>query len=788
MRRRILVMFLLSASLLISAQEKSPLLTKAESAYENGRFERVLSLLEVKETEKFDFKDKIQAYRILSLSCLYLDRQEDAEEYAGKILSLDPFYTPYGDSPRFTDLLARLKKRTPTVTTASKLEESVEEVPVPVTLITGEMIRACGAISLQEVLLQYVPGLSAISSLEDNVAMRGVYGLTQEGILVMLDGHRLNSSTTNGEPFDFRNNIDKIKRIEVLRGPASSLYGNVSLTGVVNIITKDGTDLEGGKISLMAGNHKRAGGSLMFGNGNLKFDFLAWGSVYYSKGEQIDENTFNGPHYIGGYNSKPTLDFGAKLRWDDFKLELTGRHGHPIPQFNILDIFGVYDYYKYSTVNGDGPGMARTDIRADVDWSHKWNKFTLSATGHAASESQQVYNCLSDTLNQAVLDFISAVTGLKFKEPIGTRQIIDWNSYNFGVGINGTYDYRFNNGMSGSAIAGLQYENLTLGDANMSIGYKYTDTDTTSHTIIPKGGEHTISTFLQIKHYFTRKLIFNGGIRLDHKIRLDGREIFTASPRLALIWMPNPILTVKGGYSHAFVDAAAFYRVSNIKLFSGGPDLNPEKMDSFQAGVILNWTKPGLRYELNCFYNKVTDLVYYDIGELLKGKTMSFTNAGHLSVGGLENVFQYQKDRWLTNLNCTLQYPLDSGNYYTSENAIGNVPNFMLNATAQWAAWKGQSGSSLLIRTGIHFQTGFNCRANNLMSRILFPDEIYTYWVSPYTLLNVGIEWRWVKGLDISFDVRNILNEEYQIGGQLYQGFMGESVNFILKLSYKFPL
>lgn len=785
MRVRILLLVLLFVSSVLSAQEKNPVLTKAETAYENGRFEQVIKLLEGGEPESFSPKDKIQAYRILSLSCLYLDRQKEAEEYAGMLLSIDPFYTPYGDSPRFSDLLNRLKKVTPTVTTASKLEESIEEVPVPITLITGEMIRASGAISLQEVLLQYVPGLTAISGMEDNVAMRGVYGLSQEGILVMLDGHRLNSITLNSEPFDFRNSLDKIKRIEVLRGPASSLYGNVTLTAVVNIITLDGTDLEGGKISALTGNHGRVGGSLMFGNGNLKFDYLAWGSVYYSHGEQYDETKLKGPHYIGGYNSKPTFDLGTKFRWGDFKLEVTGRHCHPIPFYNIIDINGVYDYYKYDTVNGDGPGIARTDIRGDIDWSHKWNRFTLSVNGHASIENQQIYNTFGDTLNTYALDLIHQATGIMLLDSVGTREVIHWDSHNMGIDVNGTYQYKFRSGMSGSILAGIQYEHLAIGDASLMLGFGYANTNRTSHDVIPKNDEHTISTFVQFKHYFTDKLIFNGGVRFDHKIRLDGRQIFTSSPRASLIWLPNSILTVKGGYSHAFVDASAFYRGSNISLFSGGSDLNPEKMDSFQAGAILNWKHLGIHYEFNCFYNNVQDLVYYDSSELTKGKKLSFSNAGYLAIGGIENVFQFNRDRIFVDVNCTWQNAFDGADYYTNGNSINNVPAFSLNTTAQYAIIWNTAGSSLNIRAGFKYQTGFHCLINPMLI-IGSEERKTTIWERDRNLLSAGLEWKWAKGIDISFDVRNILNKGYLTGGQLLYGFPGESLNYVLKVSWKF--
>ncbi|MFW6328309.1 MAG: hypothetical protein ACOC2F_08370, partial [Bacteroidota bacterium] len=63
------------------------------------------------------------------------------------------------------------------VISASRQEEPVTEVPVPVTIITEEMIKACGSLNLKDILITYVPGLTNVEDADDpNIAMRGVYG------------------------------------------------------------------------------------------------------------------------------------------------------------------------------------------------------------------------------------------------------------------------------------------------------------------------------------------------------------------------------------------------------------------------------------------------------------------------------------------------------------------------------------------------------------------------------------------------------------------------------------
>ena len=77
------------------------------------------------------------------------------------------------------------------------------------------MIKYSGAQTIQELLCLYVPGMSIAEGIESNIAMHGITGITQDKILFLQDGHRLNGSSTNAEAPDYRNSLDKIRQIEV---------------------------------------------------------------------------------------------------------------------------------------------------------------------------------------------------------------------------------------------------------------------------------------------------------------------------------------------------------------------------------------------------------------------------------------------------------------------------------------------------------------------------------------------------------------------------------------------
>jgi len=784
-------------------QDYNGLYYQANEAFELGEFELVDSLLRGI-VPSMKGEQRINAYRLLALSNLNMDRPEEAANYVGEILSIDPYYTAYGESPRFIDLIAQMKKGQATIWAASKLSETPEEVPVPVTLITEEMIRASGARTLSDLLLLYVPGISAIGSIENNLAMRGVYGMSQETMLVMVDGHRMNSSSTNAEALDYRHDLEKIKQIEVLRGPASSLYGNVALTAVVNIITKQGGELGGATLTAKAGTHQTFGGSLLYGQGNLQSDMLAWASVYSSVGQARWEDNSNTIYsllsplrtkrYIDGYNNKPAFDFGAKLRWGDFKIEAIGSHAKLVPYHNLVSFFNAYSYDNYSKQNGEKPGTSRTNIRIDLDYNHAFSgKFALSFNAFATMERIQLYNVMGDSINETLSASLLQEIGLgSHVEPHsrGLWQAANWEDYGFGGSASGTYSYSIPRyGMYGSIVGGVQYENFVMTNASLKLGSNYSEVFFYNNQIFYTKSEHTLSAFAQLKHNFTRRLIFNGGLRYDYKIRQDSRRLSTLSPRISLIWLANSVVSLKAGYSHSFVDAPYFYRASELPFFSSGSDLEPEKMDAIQIGASFKWEPIKLRYEVNLFCNSVVDLVYYN-SENVAFNSTSFSNTGKINMLGIENVLQYTSDNTLANLNLTYQYPTRVENFSSDAHNVSNVPKFIANLTAAQRCINSKRAGQLWVRANMHMQSAMECLNNDLfiwvMASMSDISVIPTITQQAFAIFGAGVEWRLPFGLTASVDTYNLLNTDYRIGGQLQDGVPGAGFSLLGKLSYKF--
>ena len=137
-----------------------------------------------------------------------------------------------------------------TVYTASKHSQNVSDAPSSVTVITAKEIQEYGYRTLADVL-EAVRGFYITSDrYQSYVGVRGFgrLGDWNSRILLLVDGHRINDNVL-GQAFigsEFPVDIDLIQRIEIVRGPSSSLYGAEAFFAVINVITRQGGSAETG--------------------------------------------------------------------------------------------------------------------------------------------------------------------------------------------------------------------------------------------------------------------------------------------------------------------------------------------------------------------------------------------------------------------------------------------------------------------------------------------------------------------------------------------------------------
>ncbi|MCE9535294.1 MAG: TonB-dependent receptor, partial [Nitrospirae bacterium] len=167
---------------------------------------------------------------------------------------------------------------------------STQEAPASITLITAQEIRRFGYRSLADIL-RSVRGF--YSTYDRNYSYIGLRGFARPGdyntrVLLLIDGHRLNDGVYDMAPMgtDFLFDVSLIERIEVIRGPGSSLYGNNALFGVINVITKSGAGRKGLQADVGGGSlgTLKAMGSYGHVTGSGR-EVLIAGSTYRSHGQ-----------------------------------------------------------------------------------------------------------------------------------------------------------------------------------------------------------------------------------------------------------------------------------------------------------------------------------------------------------------------------------------------------------------------------------------------------------------------------------------------------------------------
>ena len=157
-----------------------------------------------------------------------------------------------------------------TVYGASKREQRATEAPSSVTVIRADEIRKYGYRTLAE-LLRSVPGFYV--NYDRNYHYLGMRGFRRPGdydtrILLLVDGHRVNENVGDGPAFgtQFLLDIDLIDKVEIIRGPGSSLYGSNAVLGVINVITKTGRDISGLELSGEVGSLSTTKGRVTYGD------------------------------------------------------------------------------------------------------------------------------------------------------------------------------------------------------------------------------------------------------------------------------------------------------------------------------------------------------------------------------------------------------------------------------------------------------------------------------------------------------------------------------------------
>lgn len=291
------------------------------------------------------------------------------------------------------------------VVSAAKTEQSLQETAAAVFVVTAEDIRRSGATNVPEAL-RLVPGVEVarVDSSHWAVTIRGFNGLLANKLLVLIDGRSIYNNEFSGVYWENENLfMSDIERIEVIRGPGGTLWGANAVNGVINIITKEASDTQGGLVSLTAGNEEQAVASARYG-GKLgdNADFRVFGQ-FRRRDEQVsnvDGRNADDGWRIGGGGGRidwtPSAEDTAIVEgsWFQGRYKQHFLHSTPFPP-----------YIEQRLSNGEAAGGS-----ARFRWERQHadsSRSSIQGSYHYLSRESALYKVDSDAF---ALDFQNEFT------------------------------------------------------------------------------------------------------------------------------------------------------------------------------------------------------------------------------------------------------------------------------------------------------------------------------------------------------------------------------------------
>jgi iron complex outermembrane receptor protein len=482
---------------------------------------------------------------------------------------------PAAETPDLTELSleALMEVEVTTVYGASKLEQKTTEAPSSVTVISADEIKRYGHRTLADVL-QSVQGFHV--SYDRNYAFLGARGVSlgdfNSRILLLVDGHRVNNNLTDGAFIgtEFILDVDLIDRVEIIRGPGSVLYGNNAFFGVINVITRQGKQVNGAEVSGEYASYDtykaRVTYGKLFTNG---VQLLLSGTYYSSEGdEHLFYKEFNTPAQNNGVASGLDDDtfgsFFGSLSYRDFTLEgayISREKNNPTAQ-------------HITTFNDSR--LRTTDERS-----------------YAALKYAHSFPDVVDVTAQLYYDRCDFEIGYPVGDPTATafykeQQTGEW--WGAEVQLNKRLWNRH------TLTLGAEYRDDFRQEQQI---FDQTATYTDNH-----GDQQSYGVYIQGDFAVRTNLHFNGGVRYDQVGDFDP----AFNPRLALIYNPFEKSTIKVLYGTAFRDPN-FLELSDSRF----QDIQPEEITSYEL-VYEQEIGKNLRSSISGFINQMDDLIVLENG------------------------------------------------------------------------------------------------------------------------------------------------------------------------------
>lgn len=623
-----------------------------------------------------------------------------------------------------------------TVYGASKFEQKVTEAPSAISIVTSDDIKRFGYRTLADILRSQ---RSFYITDDRNYYYVGVRGLCRPGdyntrVLLLVDGHRTNDNIYNQVMLgnEFAVDVDLIDRIEIIRGPGSSLYGNNAFFATINVITKRGRDVGGMEVSASAGSWDTYSGRVTFGQrfGN-GFETLISATGYDSRGQNFH---FTNREFDTPENNNGWADHGDKEKAANF----FGR-----ASFKNLSLQSAY--------------VSREKWIPTASWDTVFNNGqdkTIDRRGYLDLAYNNTFGKTLDVLARLYYDFYEYEGYYLFDNPPPTLN----RDHSEGRWWGATLMLTRRLGANQTVTAGAEYENNTKQlqeNYDRSPAYTYLHDDRSSETL---------GLYLQDEIALRENLALSAGLRYDRYTAFGS----STNPRLALVYTPVPMTIVKALYGQAYRTPNAYelcYNDGNVTQ-KGNPSLEPETITTYEL-VLEKYFEGSLRFTASAYYYKVRDIITQVIDA--DDDLSVFRNTGDVTGKGFE--LEVEKT-WAKDINLRFTQVFQ----YVEEDAAG-----------ERAANSPASLSTLNLSLPLigPLCGGFEAQ---YVSRRDKPQggSVPSYWLANLTLVAKDV----VRNLDLSGSIYNLFDQTVKYptdpGAFRQNELIGNGISFRVKAYYRF--
>ncbi|MBI4825575.1 MAG: TonB-dependent receptor [Nitrospirae bacterium] len=434
------------------------------------------------------------------------------------------------------------------VVTATKIEEAIEETTSDVIVIKSEEIKKMNTQFVSDVL----KGVSELNVVQNGGAGKQaavvLRGGNTEHTLVMIDGVKVKSTTTG--TFDFSGlNVDDIERIEIVKGPQSTIYGSEAMAGVINIITKKGKGAPKIAASFETGAYGTTKPSATLSGGYK--DLLSYrltGTYFKTEGISAARK---GIEKDGYKNASVSGKFGLNLA-DNAEIEVSGKY-----------------YYDRSDLDAFGSD--------DLNYVQRGNHHMIAGKG-------KLY--LFDIWEQ-VLSLSTVEDSLRYRDPDTS-----WNNADIITGMS-TIDWQ---------------NNFYISEAyTFTFGAEYREEAGENKGIFDEAVNNKALYLNNKAKLFNDDLVINAGLRIDDH-ETFGEE---TTGRVGAVYNIRPAsLTVKASYGTGFRAPTLNELFYNDPWGSSGNlNLKPEKSSSWEIGLEKEIVKDRASVSVTYFDQNYDDLI-----------------------------------------------------------------------------------------------------------------------------------------------------------------------------------